>query len=241
MTLIRLTHLLKCLAKLGLEISGANSIHPSSCWLAWMGVSSFIESAGIAIHSNQFGYYNRTSSNFYYNRTVVISGIWAAVSEVCLNGLWSLQACGVIWSLLSLGIKLWSISIESKNKFDYCKWFLSGDWKPNLFSRANLTISSGAFGQSSDKIFILHSVDCFFTWMKMHPSSCFGCSLLVPYFVLDHLNLQKPPNLKGIRAAEQEGENFVMGVLSDCSPTCTLKSSKTVWTAQPSDPCSLGR
>lgn len=172
-----------------------------------MGVSSFIESAGISIHSNQFGYYNRASSNFYYNRTVVISGIWAAVSDVCLNGLWSPQACGVIWSSLSLGIKLWSISIESKNKFDYCKWFLSGDWKPNLFSRANLSVSLGAFGQSSDKIFILHSVYCFFTWMKMLFWMLFASTLLCP----GPLKSPETPKSEGDSCSRAGGREFCDG------------------------------
>lgn len=77
----------------------------------------------------------------------------------------------------------------------------------------------------------------------MHLSRCFGCSLkvlrsIVKYFVWDHLNLWKPPNPKEnkcqllrhlemktfstkmpVRAslcgAEEEKDNFVMGMPSD--------------------------
>lgn len=42
-------YLFKCLAKLRLEISGTNSIPPCFSGLAWMSVSSFIDSEGIAV------------------------------------------------------------------------------------------------------------------------------------------------------------------------------------------------
>lgn len=73
----------------------------------------------------------------------------------------------------------------------------------------------------------------------MHPLHCFGWSIkVVPYFVWDHLNLRKPPNPKenkcqllrqqemknfpvkmperaNLCRAEEEKDNFVMGMLSD--------------------------